>query len=80
MYDCIVSLKEWQLYCRSLLHGRTFVYEEQFQKANSDYFGKQKSWHATSVAIVWDSFGKILSPNVAEKMNGKHFEEIKSKP
>ena len=75
MYDCIVSLKEWQVYCKSLLHRRTFIYEEHidcilvfiirvcdFQKTNSDHFGKQKIWHATSVAIVWDSFGEILSP------------------
>ena len=76
MYDCIVSLKEWQVYCRSFLHRRTFIYEEEytdcilvfiirvcdFQKMNSDHFGKQKIWHAISVAIVWDSFGEILSP------------------
>ena len=75
MYDCIVSLKEWQVYCRSLLHRCTFIYEEHidcilvfiiqvcdFQKTNSDHFRKQKIWHATSVAIVWDSFGEILSP------------------
>ena len=75
MYDCIVSLKEWQVYCRSLLHRCTFIYEEyidcilvfiiqvcDFQKTNSDHFRKQKIWHATSVAIVWDSFGEILSP------------------
>ena len=75
MYDCIVSLKEWQVYCKSLLHGPAFVSEEHidctlvfiirvcdFQKTNSDHFRKRKIWHATSVAIVWDSFGEILSP------------------
>ena len=48
VYDCIISLKEWRVYCKPLLHGRTFVYEEcidriilfvirvpEFQKTNS---------------------------------------------
>ena len=89
MYDCIISLREWQVYWKSLLHGPAFVYEEyincifefvvrvcDFQKTNSDHFRKRKSWHATSVAIFWDSFSKILRPNLAEKMNGEHFEKI----
>ena len=80
MYDCIISLKEWQVYCKSHLHGPAFVYEEyidcilvfiirvcDFQKTNSDHFRKRKSCHATSVAIFWDSFSKILRPNLAEK-------------
>ena len=89
MYDCIISLKEWQVYCKSLLHGPAFVYEEyidcilvfiirvcDFQKTNSDHFRKRKSWHATTVAIFWDSFSKILRPDLAEKMNGEHFEKM----
>ena len=32
-----------------------------------------------NVAIFWDSFSKILRPNVAEKMNGEHFEKINIK-
>ena len=92
MYDCIISLKEWQVYCKSLLHGHAFVYEEyidcilvfiirvcDFQKTNSDHFRKRKSCHATSVAIFWDSFSKILRPNLAEKMNGEHFDKINIK-
>ena len=92
MYDCIISLREWQVYWKSLLHGPAFVYEEyidcifefvvrvcDFQKTNSDHFRKRKSWHATSVAIFWDSFSKILRPNLAEKMNGEHFEKINIK-
>ena len=92
MYDCIISLKEWQVYCKSHLHGPAFVYEEyidcilvfiirvcDFQKTNSDHFRKRKSCHATSVAIFWDSFSKILRPNLAEKMNGEHFDQINIK-
>ena len=92
MYDCIISLKEWQVYCKSHLHGPAFVYEEyidcilvfiirvcDFQKTNSDHFRKRKSCHATSVAIFWDSFSKILRPNLAEKMNGEHFDKINIK-
>ena len=92
MYDCIISLKEWQVYCKSHLHGPAFVYEEyidcilvfiirvcDFQKTNSDHFRKRKSCHATSVAIFWDSCSKILRPNLAEKMNGEHFDKINIK-
>ena len=92
MYDCIISLKEWQVYCISHLHGPAFVYEEyidcilvfiirvcDFQKTNSDHFRKRKSCHATSLAIFWDSFSKILGPNLAEKMNGEHFDKINIK-
>ena len=92
MYDCIISLKEWQVYCKSHLHGPAFVYEEHidcilvfiiwvcdYQKTNSDHFRKRKSWHETSVDIFWDSFSKILRPNLAEKMNGEHFDKINIK-
>ena len=92
MYDCIISLKEWQVYCKSLLHGPAFVYEEyidrilvfiirvcDFQKTNSDHFRKRKSCQATNVAIFWDSFSKILRRNLAEKMNGEHFDKINIK-
>ena len=92
MYDCIISLKEWQVYCKSHLHGPAFVYEEyidcifvfiiricDFQKTNSDHFRKRKSCHATIVAIFWDSFSKILRPNLAEKMNGEHFDKVNIK-
>ena len=52
--------KEWQVYCKLLLHGRTSVYEEyiecilvfvmrvpEFQKTNSGHLGKRKIQHAT---------------------------------
>ena len=52
--------KEWQVHFKSLLHGRTSVYEEyiectlvfvirvtEFQKTNSDHLGKRKIRHAT---------------------------------
>ena len=32
-----------------------------------------------NLAIFWDSFSKILRPNLAEKMNGEHFEKINIK-
>ena len=92
MYDCIISLKECQVYCKSLLRSCTSVYEEyidcilvfiirvcDFQKTDLDHFGNWKNWHATSVAIFWDSFSKSLRPNLAEKMIGEHFEKINIK-
>ena len=52
--------KEWQVYCKSLLHRRTSIYEEfvecilvfviqvpEFRKTNSGHLGKQKIRHAT---------------------------------
>ena len=89
MYDCIISLKECQVYCKSLLRGCASVYEEyidcilvfiirvcDFQKTDLDHFRNWKNWHATSVAIFWDSFSKTLRPNLAKKMIGEHFEKI----
>ena len=60
----IVSLEQWRVYYKSLLHGRTSVHEEymecilvfairvpEFQKTNSDHLGKRKIRHATIVRI-----------------------------
>ena len=59
--------KEWQVYCKLLLYGRTSVYEEyiewilvlvirvpEFQKTNSGHLGKRKIRHATIEARFWD--------------------------
>ena len=51
----------------------------EFQKTNLDYLGKQKIWHATSLAIFWDNFSKILRRNLPEKLNDEHFEKINIK-
>ena len=51
----------------------------EFQKTNSDQFGKLKIWHVISAAIFWDNFSKILRPNVPEKLNGEHCEKINIK-
>ena len=51
----------------------------EFQKTNSDHSGKQKIWHATSVAIFWDNFNKILRQNLSEKTNGEHCEKMNIK-
>ena len=88
IYDFIISLKEWRVYFKPLLHGRTSVYQEhiecilvfvirvpEFQKAYSNRSGKQKIWHATTVAIFWDNCSKGLRPSLPEKLNGKHFEK-----
>ena len=88
IYDFIISLKEWRVYFEPLLHGRTSVYQEhiecilvfvirvpEFQKAYSNRSGKQKIWHATTVAIFWDNCSKGLRPSLPEKLNGKHFEK-----
>ena len=88
IYDFIISLKEWRVYFKPLLHGRTSVYQEhiecilvfvirvpEFQKAYSNRSGKQKIWHATAVAIFWDNCSKGLRPSLSEKLNGKHFEK-----
>ena len=62
------QLKEWQVYCKSLFHGRTTVYEEyieyvltvfvirvlEFQKTNSDHLGKRKIRHPTIEAKFWN--------------------------
>ena len=88
IYDFIISLKEWRVYFKPLLHGRSSVYQEhiecilvfvirvpEFQKAYSNRSGKQKIWHATAVAIFWDNCSKGLRPSLPEKLNGKHFEK-----
>ena len=88
IYDFIISLKEWRVYFKPLLHGRTSVYQEhiecilvfvirvpEFQKAYSNRSGKQKIWHAITVAIFWDNCSKGLRPSLPEKLNGKHFEK-----
>ena len=88
IYDFIISLKEWRVYFKPLLHGRSSVYQEhiecilvfvirvpEFQKAYSNRSGKQKIWHATTVAIFWDNCSKGLRPSLPEKLNGKHFEK-----
>ena len=51
----------------------------EFQKTNSDHLGKQKIWHATSVAVFWDNFNNILRQNLPEKINGEHCEKMNIK-
>ena len=59
--------KEWQVYCKSLLHGCTSLYEmyiecifvfvvwvPEFQKMNSGHVGKRKIRHAAIEARFWD--------------------------
>ena len=88
IYDFIISLKEWRVYFKPLLHGRTSVYQEhiecilvfvirvpEFQKAFSNRSGKRKIWHATTVTIFWDNCSKVLRPSLPEKLNSKHFEK-----
>ena len=79
VYSSFITFIEflWKL----LLHGRNSVYEEyidcilvfviyvpEFQKTNSDHLGKQKIRHATSVAIFWDNYNKILETKFARKI------------
>ena len=86
--DDITSLKEWRVYCKSLLYGRNSDYEEyklnvflsllsanEFQKTNSDHLGKLKIRHVTILAIFWDKCSKILRPNLIEKLSGEYFEK-----
>ena len=85
IYDFIISLTEWPVYCKQPFHGRISIYEEyierilalvirvtEFQKTN---WGKRKIRHATVVAIFWDNCSKILRPN----FNGEHFEKLNIK-
>ena len=73
--------KERQVYRKSLLHGRTSVYEEyiecslvfvigvpKFQKTNSGSFRKTKN-------SACNNWSKILRPNLSEKLSGEHFEK-----
>ena len=84
----IISLKEWRVYCNSLLNGRIPVCEEyiecilvfaievpKFQKTNSDHVVKWKISHATIVAIFWDNCSKILRQNSPKENEWQTFWE-----
>ena len=55
------------------------IWLPEFQKTNSDHLAKRKIRYATSVAIFWDKFNKILRPNFPAKLNSEHCEKMNIK-
>ena len=84
---------EWKVYCKSLHHGSTSVYEEyieciyfsllseypNFRRKELRPFRKIKSSACNIAAIFWNNCSKILRPNFPEKMNGECFEKVNIK-
>ena len=67
-----------RVYCKSLLHGRTSVYEVCLLSEYSSFRKRIQIIYGTK-NLACNNCSKILRPNLPEKLNGKHFEKINIK-
>ena len=67
--------KEWQVYCKSLLHRRTSVFCYLSARVSENEFGSFKKTKNSAC----NNWSKILRPNLPEKLSGEHFEKKPSK-
>ena len=92
IYDFIISLKEWRVYFKPLLHGRTSVYQEhiecilvfvirvpEFQKAYSNRSGKQKSLTCNNCSNLLRQLQQGFETKFARKIEWQTFWKKKSK-
>ena len=67
--------KEWQVYCKSLLHRRTSVCCYLSARVSENEFGSFKKTKNSAC----NNWSKILRPNLPEKLSGEHFGKNPSK-
>lgn len=82
---CIIKLKEWRVYCKSLLQGRASVYEGCYRMHPCVYYLSTRvseneigSFRKIKNSACNNS-SKILRPHFPENMNSEHLKKINLK-